>query len=103
MRSELPHFTGLQSDDDRLCRIADTLECDVRGELLVYVPDTSAAVALNTSARAVWDLCAENATVTSIADAFSRRLGNPRDALLPDVRQTVEQLRGYGLLGPDPN
>ena len=69
----------------------------------MYVPDTSAAVALNTSARAVWDLCAENATVTSIADALSRRLGIPRDALLPDVRQTVEQLRGYGLLGPDPN
>jgi Coenzyme PQQ synthesis protein D (PqqD) len=94
-------FAG--SDDDRLRRIAGSLECDVRGELLVYVPGTSAAVALNTSARAVWDLCVENATVTSIADALSRRLGIPRQALLPDVRQTVEQLHGLGLLRPEDN
>lgn len=94
---------NLRSDDDRLYRIADLLECDVRGELLVYVSDTSVAVALNTSARAVWDLCVENATVASIADVLSRRLGIPKHALLPDVRQTVDQLRGYGLLGTDDN
>ena len=90
-----------RSDDDRLRRIADRLECDVRGELLVYVPGTNAAIALNASARAVWDLCVDDATVTSIADALSRRLGVPQHELLPDVRQTVEQLRGYGLLGSE--
>jgi hypothetical protein len=88
------------SDGDRLDRIAGVLECDVRDELLVYVPDTGAAVALNSSARAVWALCGENATVTSVADTLSRHLGIPLDALLPDIRQAVAQLRGYGLLRP---
>ena len=91
-------MNDVQSDDERLCRIVDALECDARGELLVYVPARSVAVALNTSARAVWDLCVENVTVTSIADALSRRLGVPEHALLQDVRQAVEHLRGYGLL-----
>jgi len=81
-------------------RTAGVLECDVREELLVYVPAGDRAVALNASARAVWELCEGQQSLAEIAETLGRRFGVPGEALLPDVRQAVGQLRAFGLLAP---
>jgi hypothetical protein len=79
-------------------RLAGLLECDVRDELLVYIPQSGTAVALNGSARAVWDLCRGDSSVAVIADSLGQRFGVPAGALLPDVIEAVDRLRGFGLL-----
>jgi hypothetical protein len=91
---------GTPGAEDKPCRRAGVLECDVREELLVYVPQEHTAVALNASARAVWELCQGTASVDDIAAALGERLGVPADALRPDVREAVDRLRSFGLLVP---
>ncbi len=86
------------SDVEQLRRVERVLECDVRDELLVYVPDAGTVVALNASARAVWELCRDDTSIATIAGALAERFGLAGDAFLPDVRDAVERLRGFGLL-----
>ena len=81
-----------------LRRISGLLECDVREELLVYLPHTDTAVALNGSARAVWELCRDHMTMDRIAERLGLRFGVPAEALMPDIRIAVDRLRGFGLL-----
>ena len=85
---------------DRPRRAAGVLECAILDELLVYVPTDDKAVALNVSARAVWELCAGAQSLPEIAETLGRRLGLPGEALLPDVRQAVTKFRTLGLIGP---
>jgi hypothetical protein len=81
-------------------RVAGVFECEVLDELLVYRPGTEMVVALNASARAIWEHCQERASVAGIAAALGERLGVPGEALLPDVREAVDRLREFGLLSP---
>ena len=74
------------------------LECPVRDELLVYVHHGERAVALNASARAVWELCGGEHSLVEIAETLGRRFGLPGEALLEDVERAVEKLAEFGLL-----
>jgi len=101
--AEAPAYVPVSSeppapDAERLRRETAVLECDVRDELLVYLPHADAAVALNVSARAVWSLCGHESSIAEIAAALGTRYGVPAEWLLPDVRDAVASLRAHGLL-----
>lgn len=69
--------------------------CD---EVLAYVASTRTVVALNASARAVWELCDGGRSAVEIADLLGRRLGVSGGALLDDVAGAVSALRDAGLI-----
>lgn len=87
-------------DRGRLRRVAGTLTCTVGDELLVYRAVTRAVVALNSSARAIWELCDVEQTPLEIAETLGARLGVPPAALNADVTRAVTELRDAGLLEP---
>lgn len=92
----------MRHDTDRPRRSAGILECEVLDELLVYLPGAEVAVALNASARAVWELCQGDASLAVIADTLGQRFRLPGEALLPDVHEAVARLRDLNLLtSPD--
>jgi hypothetical protein len=88
------------SDPGCLRPAAGTLTCEVGDELLVYLPASRAVVALNASARAVWELCEGGRTVHNIAEALGARLGVAPAALAGDVARAVTEFRDAGLLEP---
>ena len=85
---------------DRPRRAPGVVDCDVRDEMLVYLPAGDQVVALNASARAVWELCDGRASITEMSETLGQRLGVPGQALLSDVRRAVSRMRALGLLEP---
>jgi hypothetical protein len=67
-------------------------------ELLVYVPRSDTAHALNRSAAAIWELCDGTRTVEEISQQLADYVSRPADALVSDVKLGVEQLCKLGLL-----
>ena len=86
--------------NDRPCRAAGLLECEVLDETLVYVHATGQAVALNTSAREIWQLCGDDRSIVDMGEVLGRRFGVPGPALLPDIQRAVARMRALGLLEP---
>jgi hypothetical protein len=66
-------------------------------ELLVYVPRTDTAHALNRSAAAIWQLCDGTRTIADISREIGRSIGRPDEELLGDVTMAVSELRRLGL------
>ena len=93
-------MTSVSLADDRPCRTAGLLECEVLDETLVYLDATGQAVALNSSAREIWQLCGGDRSIVDIGDELGRRFGVPGRALLPDIRRAVARMRALGLLAP---
>lgn len=83
--------------EERPCRKA-AREQDLWDEMLVYVPDTDVALALNSSARAVWELCDGTRTVTEISQVLGECCGCPAQAIHADVESAVSQFREFGLI-----
>ena len=80
-------------------RQASEVVCsEVLDELVAYVPATSQAVSLNTSARAIWELCDGTRTVDDICSELSEPTGMPPEALRADVQAAIDQMRDLGLL-----
>jgi PqqD family protein of HPr-rel-A system len=75
----------------------------VRDELLVYDPRSGRAVALNTSAHAIWALCDGRRSATEVAATLGERFGVPAEALEADVSQAVAELRETGFLESIPD
>ena len=67
-------------------------------EMVLYAPAERRSLALNRSARAVWELCAFGASADEVADALERELGLAPGALGDQVRATTGQLAALGLL-----
>lgn len=69
-------------------------------ELLVYDPVRREAFTLNRSARAVWVLCDGRRTIVEIAAELAGWTRLPVDALVVDVRASIEAFDTLGLLRP---
>jgi hypothetical protein len=79
-------------------RAAGVLECQLSEELLLYLPGGSAAVALNASARAVWELCDGRRSLGAIAADLAQRFDAPADEIPAAVRDAVLELDRLRLL-----
>jgi hypothetical protein len=73
-------------------RAAGVIECELSEELLLHVPGGSAAVALNASARAVWELCDGRRSLGTIAADLAQRFDAPADEIPAAVRDVVREL-----------
>lgn len=67
-------------------------------EMMLFVDGRQVLHALNTTAWAVWDLCDGSRAVTDVARELSATTGHPYEAVLTDVRATVERLGALSLL-----
>ncbi len=76
----------------------DIVCSEVLDELVAYAPASSQAVSLNTSARAIFELCNGTRTVDDICNELSGPAGMPPEALRADVQAAIEQMRDLGLL-----
>jgi len=79
-------------------RLSGTEEYPLGDDLLVYVPRSETAYALNRSAVAIWHLCDGTRTVEVITKELEQCAGRSGNELLPDVIQGVTRLRELGLL-----
>jgi pyrroloquinoline quinone biosynthesis protein D len=82
----------------RPVRLIGTHEYRLGDELLVYVPDSETAHALNRSAVAIWELCDGTRTAEDISRELGQWLGCPGDALLRDTHTGIAELCELGLV-----
>lgn len=82
----------------RPARLSGTEEYPIGEELLVYVPRSGTAYALNRSAAAIWHLCDGIRTIEEITEELGQWISRTRATLLPDVTQGVTRLHEWGLL-----
>jgi hypothetical protein len=83
--------------DDKPCR-KPVREQELWDEMLLYVADREVALALNSSARAVWELCDGTRTVAEMCHELGRRFDCAGADLLADVAAAVSRFRDLGLL-----
>jgi pyrroloquinoline quinone biosynthesis protein D len=82
----------------RPIRVSGTHEYRLGDELLVYVPHSETAHALNRSAVAIWEMCDGTRTAEEISRELGQWLGRPGGTLLPDTRKGIARLCELGLL-----
>jgi hypothetical protein len=73
-------------------RTRSVLECELPEELLLHVPGGEMAIALNVSARAVWELCDGHRSLEKIALTLCERFQAVPDEVLAGVQDAVRQL-----------
>ena len=79
-------------------RVDGLLECDLPEELLLHVPGGPVAIALNASARAVWELCDGHRSIETIALDLTERFEAAPGEILAAVRDVIGELVGLQLL-----
>lgn len=79
-------------------RLSGAEEYPLGDELLVCLPRSETAYALNPSAAAIWQLCDGTRTVEEITEELGQCVGRSQAALLPDVIHGVRRLCELGLL-----
>ena len=82
----------------RPVRLSGTHEYRLGDELLVYLPCSETAHALNRSAVAIWELCDGTRTAEDISQELGRWLGRPGEELLLETRGGIAELCELGLL-----
>jgi hypothetical protein len=73
-------------------------EHQVWDEILLYAPEQDAAFSLNSSAKAIWELCDGRRSLADICQLLGERFDCPSDTLLSDVKNAILQLQKLGLV-----
>jgi hypothetical protein len=79
-------------------RVDGVLAVELPDELLLHVPGGSMATTLNTTARAVWELCDGRRSVEVIARDLAQRFDAAPGEILVAVRDVVRDLTRLELL-----
>ena len=66
--------------------------------MLLYSSRSERVFSLNSSAKAIWELCDGSHTIIEIGEELGQRLGCSGDELLYDIIDAVSEFRGHGLL-----
>ena len=85
------------------CRVNGIEEYNLGDEILLYFPDFEKGFSLNSSSKAIWELCDGRHTLVEISKELGQRLGVSGNdlllcELLSDVIATTTQLRDLGVL-----
>ena len=80
------------------CRLNGIEEHTILDETVLYSPESEKAFSLNSSAKAIWELCEGKYTVLEISQNLGARFGISPQELLEDVKATVTQLQKLHLL-----
>jgi hypothetical protein len=73
-------------------------EHQVWDEMLLYAPENDAAFSLNSSAKAIWELCDGHHSLGDICQSLGERFDCSGDTLLSDVKNAILQLQKLGLV-----
>lgn len=84
-------------------RLKNHYEAITIDEKLLAVPvgddvEFNGAMKLNKTAAAIFEMLKKDVTEEEIVDALSQRFDAPRERLTEDVRNTIREFRGRGLL-----
>ena len=79
-------------------RRGTVLSYDAGEELLVYHPGSEAAVSLNLTAAAVWDLCDGVRSVNEIVGSLWSACGEEASVIDADVRRVIAELHALDLV-----
>jgi hypothetical protein len=71
---------------------------ELDGRIVVFKAATGRAAALNETAAAVWQLADGRRTEADVIEVLGAAYGMSADAIGPDVRLVIDQLRTEGLL-----
>jgi Coenzyme PQQ synthesis protein D (PqqD) len=79
-------------------RRGTVLSYDAGEELLVYHPGSEAAVSLNLTAAAIWELCDGGRSVSEIVGALWSACGEDASVIDADVRRVIAELHALNLV-----
>ncbi len=82
----------------RPCRRNGIEEHILLDEIVLYYPEREVAFSLNSSAKAIWELCDGKHTVIEISQKLSKRFACSAAELLSDVTTTITKLHKLSLL-----
>ena len=71
---------------------------DLDDEVLLYSSGSERVFSLNSSAKAIWELCDGGHTIVEIGQELGERVGCSGDELLDDIINAISEFREHGLL-----
>jgi hypothetical protein len=80
------------------CRVNGIKEYNLSDETVLYSLECEIAHSLNSSAKAIWELCDGSNSIVDISQKLGKRFGCSGTDLLPDVTTTVTKLQRLFLL-----
>jgi Coenzyme PQQ synthesis protein D (PqqD) len=93
---------GVIDPPDKPSRILGVVSSEILDETVLYCPGASQAIALNASARAIWELCDGTRTIDEMCIELSAIAGLSPDRLRDDVSGAVARLYELGLIHRGP-
>jgi hypothetical protein len=90
----------LISDPATVCpqQVGNVKIYDLFDEVVLYSQTLDMAFSLNSTAKAIWELCDGNRSVEKISYELSQQFDGSETSLLSDIDRTVKLLHQHGLL-----
>ena len=82
----------------RPIRLGSVSDYGLEDEVLLYSSRRETVFSLNTSARAIWELCDGSHTIIEIGQELGQLIGCSGDELLYDIIDAISKFREHGLL-----
>jgi hypothetical protein len=82
----------------RPCRLGNVSDYGLEDEVLLYSSKSERVFSLNSSAKAIWELCDGSHTIIEIAQELGQRVGCSGDELLDDILNAIGEFREHGVL-----
>jgi hypothetical protein len=79
-------------------RLGSVNDYGLEDEVLLYSSRSERVFSLNSSAKAIWELCDGSHTIIEIGQELGQRLGCSGDELLDDIINAISEFRKHGLL-----
>ncbi len=80
------------------CRVNGITDYSLSDETVVYSIEREKALSLNSSAKAIWELCDGSLTIVEISQELGKRLGCSGMELLSDVITSVNEFQKLSFL-----
>jgi hypothetical protein len=82
----------------RPSRLGSVSDYGLEDEVLLYSSKSERVFSLNSSAKAIWELCDGSHTIIEIGQELGERVGCSGDELLDDIINAISEFREHGLL-----
>ena len=82
----------------RPLRLGSISDYGLEDEVLLYSSRSERVFSLNSSAKAIWELCDGSHTIIEIGQELGQRFGCSGDELLGDIIDAISKFHEHGLL-----
>lgn len=79
-------------------RVNGITDCRLSDEAVLYSPECEKALSLNSSAKAIWELCDGSRTIVEISQELGKRFGCSGTELLSDVITAISEFQKLSFL-----